>query len=97
MSEAKFTPGPWYIDSRLIVGPRINSDGADDGFISEVCDASLSMGDRKANSHLIAAAPDLYEALDNLVAILELDTRSYVFDAVCSARAALAKARGETP
>ena len=48
------------------------------------------------DSYLISAAPDLYDALDNLAAIMETDERSYVVDAVRSARAALAKARGES-
>lgn len=45
--------------------------------------------------HLIAAAPDLYDALEDMIAIMETDGRSYVRDASSKARAALAKARGE--
>ncbi|BBC81250.1 hypothetical protein AcetOrient_orf04408 [Acetobacter orientalis] len=51
----------------------------------------------EANAHLIAAAPELYEALADLVKVLEMafpsldNTKS-----VKSALSALAKARGET-
>lgn len=96
MTETKFTKGPWFIDSKLIVGPRIDSDGQDNGFISEVCDASLSIGNKKANANLIAAAPDLYEALQRLVNVTsEIAPDVQGANVFTDARAALAKARGE--
>lgn len=51
--------------------------------------------DDEANAHLIAAAPELYEALANLLAVSEGEGGTR-FDAQDIARAALAKARGET-
>ena len=58
MSESKFTPGPWYVDGTFVT----NDEDLD------IC----SMGDVawEANAHLIAAAPDLYEALKNTTAHL---------------------------
>ena len=49
-----------------------------------------------ANAHLIAAAPDLYEALKATVAALA-SSGSMHQKALDAAEAALAKARGETP
>ncbi len=47
-------------------------------------------------AHLIAAAPDLYEALKNLVGELkDYNVSSSVLDAIEVSIAALAKARGE--
>lgn len=46
-----------------------------------------------ANAHLIAAAPDLYAALDGLLGLL--DAGSLYEPQAYAARAALAKARGQ--
>lgn len=100
--ETKFTPGPWvvgqYSDTMgydcmtggVRVGPVV-LDGADYG--QKPC-ADLHIDDHfrmMADAHLIAAAPDLYAALewvrDNLHAHPE-NTAKVV-------AAALAKARGE--
>jgi len=55
VSETKWTPGPWeVIDDYWIVGP--------DGGIAEAFH-NLYDGTEAANAHLIASAPDLYEAL----------------------------------
>ena len=105
MSAPAFTPGPWTFhepfagfskisgpDCQLIFG--IAAGGPDEKQDDETCEA---------NAHLIAAAPDLYEALDRL--------RGYVGSPLClsdherererrqmlvtNAEATLAKARGE--
>ena len=47
------------------------------------------------DAHLIAAAPELYESLNELAAILNSDCRTYVQEALERADAALDKARGE--
>lgn len=49
-----------------------------------------------ANAHMIAASPELYEALENLLDDMAAGTARTTgcFDA---ARTALAKARGDTP
>jgi hypothetical protein len=48
-----------------------------------------------ANARLIAAAPELAEALDDLLRLLK--GLNYTGSAEDAARAALAKAKGETP
>mgnify|MGYP000990437160 CR=1 FL=1 len=57
MSEAKHTPGPWIVDTDYII-----QDGgtSDENTISIVGDQE----EWKANAHLIAAAPELLDALD---------------------------------
>jgi len=80
----KWTPGPW-------VWSNPTTDG-----IPNVIDPYMCQGDgfvevSDANAHLIAAAPDLYEALKCWVEEEEGKGRS----GTISAYAALAKARGE--
>jgi hypothetical protein len=82
MTERKWTPGPWSIGSDLTFGPN----GWGVGVI-----VAANTGDTIADAHLIAAAPDLYEALD---ALYESDTPPD-FELWMKAKAALAKARGE--
>ena len=95
MSETKFTPGPWYADGVYVCDSDDNN----------ICD--LEQENWEPNSYLIAAAPDLYEALEEVLlaerfsnrppvtvyqAEEKLDRIKY---AVNKAEAALAKARGE--
>lgn len=89
MSAPKFTPGSWRVESDrqgcdCVVGPR--------GVVAD----TIGM---EANAHLIAAAPDLYAALQALMPVLDdlttLDEPFPAEDAVIAARAALAKADGE--
>lgn len=48
------------------------------------------------DAHLIAAAPELYEALDHLVKTLDgADVQKNVYDALMASVLTLAKARGE--
>ena len=57
MSEAKHTPGPWIVDTDYII-----QDGgtSDENTISIVGDQE----EWKANAHLIAAAPEMLDALE---------------------------------
>lgn len=95
MTEKRFTPGPW----------KTNRHG--DVFAGQefICCSGRaydrSEADR-ANSHLIAAAPELYEALANClghfdtpVARRQVGINSDIPVWLVEARAALAKARGE--
>ena len=94
MSDTKFTPGPWRYD-RTNGSPTTGEHmiaGAKPGYLAEVRDCGS--GDVRANAHLIAAAPDLYAALDGLLGLL--DAGSLYEPQAYAARTALAKARGET-
>jgi len=68
MPESKHTPGPWHADP-LGNGTRVFSwEGPDDYLIAELGDQG---NETAANAALIAAAPDMYEALRALVSAFE--------------------------
>ena len=97
------TPGPWAthktednggnIPDRLeIVGPE---EGRRRSLIASIYGFKMLEG--QANARLIAAAPELFEALEAAYMVLgpqKSRFKDYV-DAVTLVRAALAKARGE--
>lgn len=94
------TPGPWRINSRgSQVGPRSEEDDQSFGMIIPV--AYLEEVDwpdaHEANARLIAAAPDLLEALDALlIAYCDPGNQGGDHDEkVEAARAAIAKAKGQ--
>ena len=92
--QPKWTKGPWRYD-RTNGSPTTGEHmiaGAKPGYLAEVRDCGS--GDVRANAHLISAAPDLYAALDGLLGLL--DAGSLYEPQAYAARAALAKARGET-
>ena len=90
-----YTPGPWqYLRSPsgpIRVGPSHN------------CTVAVApfppTGDQEANARLIAAAPDLVEALDEMLREFGVDGHGAEFEdgecmVVDRARAALARAEG---
>lgn len=96
MSKPKFTPGPWRTDCRLI-GGQIR--------ITQVPNANMTVaqvngrqGEQEANARLIAAAPELLEALERLMLSRDASwTGGHDWEeALDEAAAALAKARGES-
>lgn len=89
MAKTKHTPGPWHTDAGqsfyvFAHGSLMEQAGVNNGPF--VCNAST-----QANARLIAAAPEL---LDALAALLE-DQRDASPPVLAQARAAIAKARGE--
>jgi len=75
MSAPAFTPGPWSVHDDVFYRPVIK---APNGFVVATakvdfggCERSsekdAALDTRKANAHLIAAAPRMYSALDELV------------------------------
>ena len=98
MSERKWTKGPWEAALERgchgVIAHALPEGGAN--FVALVgndADTPEKEPSRFANAHLIAAAPELYEALDRMVALFMTENG----EDVAGARAALAKARGETP
>lgn len=92
MSGAKHTPGPWEVLDGTRVGVTLPSLTEGCGYDSHCI--ALTYGhdqriDARANARLIAAAPELLEALRNYV-----DGCSLSIDALAVARAAIAKATG---
>ena len=91
---SKHTPGPWEIEEHYHSGYRWIS-GPKHSQLAQVV-WCMSYEDRspecEANAHLIAAAPELLEALENLLKVHEGEggTQHHAGD---MARAAIAKAK----
>ncbi len=99
MTEAKHTPGPWSIYEHVI-GEVVSSDG---GLVAAAsCPSTGKHEETLANARMIAAAPDLYEALANLsprferCCIASGSDPEYAREATAKSRSALSKARGDT-
>jgi hypothetical protein len=98
------TPGPWVIQTCNANGPFLDS-----FFISTeeriVCRFPTGTGqfsetgqENLANARLIAAAPELLSALEDMLCAYMGDREMTAEDCVCAAdiaRAAIAKAKGE--
>ena len=94
MSANKYTPGPWVRRSGELTGFRWNVETT--GAHPRAVIARLQEGMRgegAANAHLIAAAPDMLEALENLVTAY-LGSSDPILQ-INAAVAAIKKARGE--
>lgn len=92
--SARFTPGPWRVhvepDFSIHRTPAVYVCGQEDwpnGQLARI-NTMDGLGEKEANASLIAAAPDLYEALSDLLA-------SAGPEAEAKAHAALAKAGSE--
>lgn len=96
MTERKWTEGPWVALPYDDIGDEVAIHKFDGEYVASVdCDGCfdvLSGPVITANAHLIAAAPDLYEALEGIITAME-GIGHGPFEAE---RAALAKARGES-
>lgn len=86
MSDTKFTKGPWWLSGKGTIR------AGESAWV-----AHCSWHNKEANAHLIAAAPDLYEALYEIF-YYQGGADSVVDDEYVMerAKAALAKARGES-
>ena len=94
MSESnKFTPGPWNNMPKTEYVPICKQDeaGLALGFINSTNLERTAEG--KANAYLIAAAPDLLEALEAVMRAHDLGTHN--FNAHDLATKAISKARGQ--
>lgn len=101
--KAKHTPGPWIVDrdkdDTEILGPKLRGERpriatVDVDFFYAFTGVIAATDECMANASLIAAAPDLLAALEDIVLKAEvtgLDDRR-----MGRARAAIAKARGES-
>ncbi len=106
MADVKFTPGDWYVSGvrtrlggydwhKIDVAP---SDGS--GVINIALVGFVTKtGDGRSDAHLIAASPDLYEALKDLLRNADIHNQDRPYQRVYgteAARAALAKAEGKS-
>ena len=110
MREKKYTPGPWIQhqthrcsnDTWYVIteadgyGPVFEVGGKDkNGQIAEAKYLVTDKSEIQANAHLIAAAPELLEALEGLMAIIMLETIGDSVTDIERAEKAIAKAYGE--
>ena len=106
MTETKFTPGPWVVENPVgeEVGLTIVQDGLKPGewtFLALVAKHDgddgrrISSREQRANAHLIAAAPDLYEMLSDCISSMQAIGVKGLDQEIKNGLTALAKARGE--
>lgn len=88
--EPKFTPGPW---GAMVKMEGCTAIGANTLIARVYSTAFKDLENERANANLISAAPDMYDALFSAAEQLERNGVA-VPD---SWKAALAKARGESP
>jgi len=100
MPETKWTPGPWFFEPARPFDIHHQY-----GYIYSI----QPNGEREAiantghvasnlNGPMMAAAPDLYQALEDCLMQLQFIAEEYQLQEICErARVALAKARGEQP
>jgi len=98
MSEPKFTPGPWETWGPVDEKVATNFDDEWGVYPSGDYSGPVAVVSTEANARLIAAAPDLLEALEGILGDLgTLREGSPLYDYVQKAQAAIAKANGATP
>lgn len=100
-TKTKYTPGPWAVSGREVLMSVRNAGGATrmDGWKGSAFNIATPE-EHQANACLIAAAPELLEALKNMLAAYGGGTKlcGHPFECVCVgdlAKAAIAKAEGK--
>jgi hypothetical protein len=105
-TETKWTPGPWQVTQCRNGMPYVNVfrvSGPSDG--TAPCTILFetkyeTAAENKANAHLIAAAPDMYKALERLLLAYQGGTAARSVqqqrEDAAFAAATLAKAKGES-
>ena len=107
MEKSQHTPGPWVVETtsgmNIYITQPQDMPNRTPGFYAEVRRFTSSVDAVKANARLIAAAPDLLEALEKIAVLYEkdIDADNYeqaanAYEMRCIARAAITKAKGET-
>ena len=92
----KFTPGPWHVKPNSIGGPAV---GPEEAVVADIRTyGGPHVGGQQhpqtaANARLIAAAPDLLEALKRC----KFDSLNMTLEDREFCRAAIARATGEQP
>ena len=89
MTNPQYTPGPWKIDDAFKTSTVITDDT--DMVICQI--HGLGPG-ANADGRLITAAPDLLEALQNIIDSVDKGHAVILVPLAANARAAIAKATG---
>lgn len=104
MTEARISPAPWaatistlVLNGKIVTVGDINPEGPYRGSVARLQSAEhiagIGAAEVIANAHLIAAAPDLYAALELALSYQPRDDSCDTW--ASDARAAIAKARGQ--
>ncbi|AUR87388.1 hypothetical protein NVP1100O_47 [Vibrio phage 1.100.O._10N.261.45.C3] len=105
MKEAKFTKGPWVlIDGQFSSEVEITTENRQENSKGKICEMDIYFDgqhgiEQPANAHLIAAAPEMYEMLAEVLHNMEVGNSDHteINDAMIPrVSALLAKARGES-
>ena len=93
--ETKHTPGPWILHPTAH-HPAVRSIGTPDTGPRRICTVGTMNGNPvdKANARLIAAAPELLEALQNIIESVDKGNAAILCPLAAAARSAIAKATG---
>ena len=93
MNKFKGTPGPWFIDNGRAIGPKSTEDDQSQGMIIPVgwVEFDPEVEVQVANQRMMAAAPDLLEALQIICFFEDISS-----DKREIAEAAITKAIGES-
>jgi hypothetical protein len=95
MIETAFTPGPWDVDGKSIIGRKaayvLQDFGPYEG-VSWIDYGNVTPEECEANKALIAAAPELYSMVEKLTRKLSMTDHELVSEA----DAILARARGKS-
>lgn len=70
--RTKYTPGPWVAKGQIVMGPGLPPHPTVESQIADcrrAWECRLSEDEAEANARLIAAAPDMLEALQKLSAM----------------------------
>ena len=90
---SKHTPGPWIFEERVagfdILAPESVY------YVAEYLGVDCGVIDNIADAYLIAAAPELLEALELVVSFVDAGEGTWTVEEQQKARAAIAKAKGE--
>ena len=108
--ETKFTPGPWEFQNATVVTTkkdlpidRVWGYGQTEGFICDLDDGEYHNykddAELIANGNMIASAPEMYEALDEALKLIEVVSRQFhskiAAEILERGYAVMNKARGE--
>lgn len=95
---SKHTPGPWRVVGTTVQAGEYRAQSH--AIIADCSDFNLDKKEREANAHLIAAAPEMLEALKDIVSTLFQECqpdRGDLFSKIDDiARPAIAKAEGKS-
>lgn len=92
---SKHTAGPWECVKRSHGAMLVRSEASGvNGYLAEIYSSRPS--ERDANARLIAAAPELLDALIQIADAGDQEQSMYLDPHIDMARAAIAKATGET-